>query len=152
MPTSSVACWSSHRTGASPGRTCRPTPATTPRPRRSWRRFGPRSRSVRAVSEVTVVAPFAGTVVAVWHDRHDSVVAGEPIVVLEAMKMEHEVVAELDGELRSVEVAVGDMVEPGQRLAVLAPAAVQTGPPSPAQTDPPATASNAARRALATTS
>src|SRR5947209_16257694 len=131
MPTSSVACWSSHRTGASPGRTCRPTPATMPRPRRSWRRFGPQSRSVRAVSEVTVVAPFAGTVVAVWPDRHDSVLAGQPIVVLEAMKMEHEILAEVDGEVRSVEVAVGDTVEQGQSLAVLVPGARDSDPAPP---------------------
>ncbi len=74
------------------------------------------------MSELNVVAPFAGTVVAVRHDRQASVVAGQPLIVLEAMKMEHEVVAEVDGTVRSVEVAVGDTVEPGQRLAVLEPA------------------------------
>ncbi len=71
--------------------------------------------------ELPVLAPFAGTVVAVWHDRHDPVTAGQAIVVLEAMKMEHEVVAEVDGRVQRVDVAVGDTVEPGQRLAVLAP-------------------------------
>ena len=48
--------------------------------------------------------------------------AGQALVVLEAMKMEHEVVAEVDGNVRSVYVAVGDSVAPGQRLAVLVPA------------------------------
>jgi acetyl-CoA carboxylase carboxyltransferase component len=38
------------------------------------------------------------------------------------MKMEHEVLAEVDGIVRTVEVAVGDTVEQGQRLAVVAPA------------------------------
>jgi acetyl-CoA carboxylase carboxyltransferase component len=69
-----------------------------------------------------VLAPFAGTVVAVCHDRQASVSAGQPLVVLEAMKMEHEVVAEVDGTVQRVDVAVGDTVEPGQRLAVVAPA------------------------------
>jgi acetyl-CoA carboxylase carboxyltransferase component len=75
------------------------------------------------VSEaLLVLAPFAGTVVAVWHDGQDSVMAGQALVVLEAMKMEHEVVAEVDGTVQRVDVAVGDTVEPGQRLAVLVPA------------------------------
>lgn len=75
------------------------------------------------MSEVTLVAPFAGTVVAVWHERHDPVRAGQTVVVLESMKMEHEVVAEIDGDVLSVEVAVGDTVQAGQCLAVLAPRA-----------------------------
>ncbi len=81
-------------------------------------------------------APFAGTVVAVWHDRQASVSAGQAIIVLEAMKMEHEIVAEVDGEVRSVEVAVGDTVEAGQRLAVVAPAIV-SGQPREEPAHPP---------------
>ena len=76
-----------------------------------------------------VLAPFAGTVVAVWHDGQPSVMAGQTLVVLEAMKMEHEVVAEVDARIRSVEVAVGDVVEPGQRLAVLEPAEAEEASP-----------------------
>jgi len=41
------------------------------------------------------------------------------VIVLEAMKMEHEVVADVDGVVRSVEVAVGDTVDEGQQLAIL---------------------------------
>jgi biotin carboxyl carrier protein len=67
--------------------------------------------------DLSVLAPFAGTVVAVWHARDDPVSAGEALVVLEAMKMEHEVLAEVDGTVRRVDVAVGDIVEQGQRLA-----------------------------------
>src|SRR5690348_4307785 len=94
-----------------------------PRLRRSWPRCARRSRSVHAVSEqLPVLAPFAGTVVAVREDGEHAVMAGQTLVVLEAMKMEHEVVAEVDGTVRAVEVAVGDTVEPGQRLAVLEPA------------------------------
>ncbi len=69
-----------------------------------------------------IVAPFAGTVVAIRHADQASVVAGQTLVVLEAMKMEHEIIAEVDGVLRGLEVAVGDTVEQGQRLAILAPA------------------------------
>jgi acetyl-CoA carboxylase carboxyltransferase component len=74
------------------------------------------------VSEsVPLHAPFAGTVVAVWHAGHGSVTAGQVLVVIEAMKMEHEIAAEVDGTVRSVEVAVGETVDEGQLLAVIAP-------------------------------
>jgi acetyl-CoA carboxylase carboxyltransferase component len=74
------------------------------------------------VSEsVPLHAPFAGTVVAVRRDRDDSVTAGEPLVVLEAMKMEHEIAAGASGVVNSLEVTVGDTVEEGQLLAVLTP-------------------------------
>jgi acetyl-CoA carboxylase carboxyltransferase component len=83
-----------------------------------------------------VLAPFAGTVVAVRQEEW--IGAGEALVVLEAMKMEHEILAEVDGVVSSVEVAVGDTVEPGQRLAVLEPALENTGadPPQDAPTAP----------------
>jgi acetyl-CoA carboxylase carboxyltransferase component len=88
--------------------------------------------------ELPVLAPFAGTVVAVCHDRQASVRAGQPLVVLEAMKMEHEVVAEIDGTVQRVEVAVGDAVESGQRLAVLEPAGKEAPAPSqPRDADEP---------------
>jgi acetyl-CoA carboxylase carboxyltransferase component len=89
------------------------------------------------VSEsIPVLAPFAGTVVAIARDRDDHVGAGEPLVVLEAMKMEHEVVAEVAGVVRSMEVAVGDTVEHGQRLAELAPR--PAAPPAPTRDSEPA--------------
>jgi acetyl-CoA carboxylase carboxyltransferase component len=73
-------------------------------------------------SEHSVTAPFAAVVVAIPHAREEHVGAGTPLMVLEAMKMEHEVLAEIDGVLRSLAVAVGDSVEEGQLLATLEPA------------------------------
>jgi acetyl-CoA carboxylase carboxyltransferase component len=83
------------------------------------------------VSEVPVLAPFAGVVVAIRQEEW--VGAGEPLVVLEAMKMEHEVLAEVDGIVRTLEVAIGDTVEQGQRLAVLTPAPAETEIEPPGQ-------------------
>ena len=45
--------------------------------------------------------------------------AGDPIVVLEAMKMEIPVVAPQDGTVASINVAVGDAVENGDVLATM---------------------------------
>jgi acetyl-CoA carboxylase carboxyltransferase component len=71
------------------------------------------------VRESSLLAPFAGTVIAVARAADEPVTVGSAVIVLEAMKMEHEVVADLDGIVRSVEVAVGDTVDEGQQLAVL---------------------------------
>ena len=69
-----------------------------------------------------VTAPFAGTVIAIARGPDEPVRAGAALVVLEAMKMEHEVIADTDAIVRRVEVSVGDTVDEGQLLAVLAPA------------------------------
>src|SRR5947208_7312180 len=69
-----------------------------------------------------IVAPFSGTVVAITRAPADPVTAGAALVVLEAMKMEHEVVADADGVLQRVEVAVGETVQEGQVLAVVSEA------------------------------
>ena len=74
------------------------------------------------IQESAVLAPFAGTVIAIAHEPPDTVRAGAAVVILEAMKMEHEVIAEIDGVLQRLEIAVGDTVEEGQLLAVLSAA------------------------------
>jgi acetyl-CoA carboxylase carboxyltransferase component/biotin carboxyl carrier protein len=75
---------------------------------------------VPSADELAVTAPMAGVVVAIARGPHEEVGAGTPVIVLEAMKMEHEVIAPAGGVVRRVEVAVGDAVEEGQLLAVVA--------------------------------
>jgi acetyl-CoA carboxylase carboxyltransferase component len=70
---------------------------------------------------IPLLAPFAGTVIAIAREPHEQVSAGEALVVLEAMKMEHEIQAGFDGVVVSLEVAVGDTVDEGQLVAVLTP-------------------------------
>ncbi|HUB04978.1 MAG TPA: carboxyl transferase domain-containing protein [Solirubrobacteraceae bacterium] len=76
---------------------------------------------------VRLHAPFAGTVVWVARDPDDGVTDGETLMVLEAMKMEHEIAAGVSGVVASLEVAVGDTVQEGQLLAVIAPGAAADG-------------------------
>src|SRR4051794_3631079 len=76
-----------------------------------------------ATASHTVLAPFAGVVVALPHGNDEQVVADTPVVVLEAMKMEHEVLAGADGVVAALVVAIGDAVEEGQPLLTLAPGA-----------------------------
>ena len=70
-------------------------------------------------------SPLIGTVIAVNATAGDTVRAGREIIVLESMKMEHPVVADADGTIATIEVAVGDTVEENQVLFTLAPGAVE---------------------------
>ena len=70
-----------------------------------------------AVLELT--APFAATVISVPDALPAPVAAGMPVIVLEAMKMEHELVAERDSVVCELAIAVGDTVTEGQLLARL---------------------------------
>jgi acetyl-CoA carboxylase carboxyltransferase component len=72
----------------------------------------------------TLLAPFAGTVAAIPAPLGTDVRAGQPVIVLEAMKMEHEIVAQADGRISGVSVQVGETVSEGQSLVVLSPGAV----------------------------
>jgi biotin carboxyl carrier protein len=64
-------------------------------------------------------APMPGTVVRVEVAEGTAVRAGEVVVVLEAMKMEHAVRAPAAGRVAALPVAAGQTVEAGQVLAVL---------------------------------
>jgi propionyl-CoA carboxylase alpha chain len=66
-----------------------------------------------------LVAPMPGTVVRVGIEPGQRVDAGEPLVWLEAMKMEHAVAAPAEGVVAEVNVLLGQQVEQGTTLAVL---------------------------------
>ncbi len=66
-----------------------------------------------------VVAPMPGAVLAVHVAVGAAVDAGDPLVTLEAMKMEHVVVAPGAGRVAEVGVRVGDQVTRGQALATI---------------------------------
>ena len=60
-----------------------------------------------------------GKIVAVPARAGDVVAKGQPIVVLEAMKMEHALVAPFDGVVETIGAAVGDQVVDGAVLAAV---------------------------------
>lgn len=65
------------------------------------------------------VAPMVGTVAAVLTGPGDQVIAGKPVVILESMKMEHEVVAASSGTVREVAVVPGNTVAAGDQLLLV---------------------------------
>ena len=60
-----------------------------------------------------------GTVVAVHAGVGDAVAEGQPLLVLEAMKMQHTINAPHAGTVIELDVAVGDQVNGGAVLAVV---------------------------------
>ena len=66
-----------------------------------------------------VPAHITGTVVRVEKRPGDSVGAGEPIVILESMKMEMPVESPVDGRVKEIRVKEGQSVAEGDVLAVV---------------------------------
>jgi propionyl-CoA carboxylase alpha chain len=67
----------------------------------------------------SLLAPMPGTVVRIVARPGEPVRAGSPVVVFEAMKMEHAVKAPVDGMVAEVLVTVGQTVDAGEPLAVI---------------------------------
>ena len=72
-----------------------------------------------AVGSVKIEAGAAGKVFKIEASVGQAVKAGDPVVIVEAMKMEIPVVAPQDGTVASINVTVGDAVEAGALLATL---------------------------------
>lgn len=66
-----------------------------------------------------LVAPMPGSVIELRCAAGDTVEAGQVLVVLEAMKMEHHITAPFDGTVTELPIAVGDQVENGALLLTI---------------------------------
>ena len=71
------------------------------------------------VDSGSLLAPMPGTVVRVDVEPGGRVTAGRPVLVLEAMKMQHTLTAPHDGEVTAIAVEVGSHVAAGAVLAVV---------------------------------
>lgn len=70
----------------------------------------------RLPEDVVCRSPICGQVIAVMAVAGQSVIRHEPVLVIEAMKMQNYVGAEVDGILKAVLVSPGDAVKAGQVL------------------------------------
>jgi biotin carboxyl carrier protein len=76
----------------------------------------PAAPATQSSSGKTLLAPLPGVIVAISVKPGESVNKGQEICTLEAMKMKNAIRSGRDGEIASVEVAVGDQVNHGQVL------------------------------------
>lgn len=94
-------------TGAASAPKAAPAPAAAP------------AAPAGAAGAVAVTAPMPGKILGVKASAGQAVKRGQVLLILEAMKMENEIVAPQDGTVATINVAVGDSVEPGATLATL---------------------------------
>ncbi|WP_276676095.1 acetyl-CoA carboxylase biotin carboxyl carrier protein subunit [Collinsella stercoris] len=90
-----------------------PAPAPAPEP-------APAPAAPAVAGSFAQTAPMPGTILDIHVKVGDTVAANQPVMVLEAMKMENEVVAEQAGTIASINVEKGTMVNPGDTLFTLA--------------------------------
>ena len=96
-------------------------PAAAPAPRAAAPAPAPAAKpaAAGAAGSISITAGAAGKVVDVVAAPGTAVKKGDPVVVLEIMKMETPVVAPQDGTVATVDVAKGETVESGAVLATM---------------------------------
>ena len=80
----------------------------------------PAAAPAAAGASEAVSSPMPGTILAVNVNVGDLVKAGQVLMILEAMKMENEIMAPIDGKVTSVAVSKGASVESGALLCTIA--------------------------------
>ena len=97
-----------------------PAPKATPAPAPKAAP-APKTEAPKAVPQgaETVEAPMPGTIFDIKVSEGDSVTEGQVLVVLEAMKMENEIVAPRSGKVAAINVSKGSAVNAGDPLVSL---------------------------------
>ena len=86
---------------------------------------GPAADAAQGGADGVIVAPMHGKVLAIEVAKGDRVARGQRLAVIEAMKMEHALLAQADGVVEDVTVEAGAQVAEGARLLVIQPSAVE---------------------------
>ncbi len=89
-----------------------------PRPAAAPKNDAP-SAPVGDSNGVKAVAPLPGTIMQIYVNVGDQVKRGDKILMYEAMKMENNFLAEVDGIIKDIKVRVGDNVLQGAVLAII---------------------------------
>ena len=79
----------------------------------------PATRASRRHREATMSAPMPGIVLKILVRPADVVLKGQPLLILEAMKMEHVIAAPRDGTIAAINCQEGELVQPGVELITL---------------------------------
>ena len=70
-------------------------------------------------ASMTVNSPMPGTIIDVLVSIGDAVKNGQPLIILEAMKMENEITAPADGVIKELLVEKGNIVASGEALCII---------------------------------
>jgi 3-methylcrotonyl-CoA carboxylase alpha subunit len=69
--------------------------------------------------DASMSAPMPGLVLKILVRQGEVVAKGAPLLILEAMKMEHQITAPRDGVIASIDCREGDLVQPGVELVTM---------------------------------
>ncbi len=105
---------------AAPAPTAAPAPAATPAPAAAPAPAATPTPAAAPADGVKVTAPLPGNILRVEVSAGATVKKGDILCILEAMKMENEIVAPQDGTVASVSATQGSSVNTGDLLFVLA--------------------------------
>ena len=90
-----------------------------------FRPAGVGGATASTASDGTILSPMPGKIIAVNVAAGDAVTKGQKLLTLEAMKMEHSLVAPFDGAVESLSAEMGAQVNEGAVLAEIVPEAAQ---------------------------
>jgi len=93
------------------------TPAPTPAP--AAPAAAPKPKKSAPAGKISITSPMPGTILSIKVKPGANVSKGDVIMILEAMKMENEILAPEDGVISSIEISEGASVNTGDLLAVM---------------------------------
>ncbi|GAE89050.1 biotin/lipoyl-containing protein [Acetivibrio straminisolvens] len=97
-----------------------PAPAASaPAPAQEPKAAAPKKDTAVPAGAVVIKAPMPGTILNILVNQGDTVKKGQVLLILEAMKMENEIVAPNDGTVASINVSKGSSVNVGEVLLSL---------------------------------
>ena len=95
-------------------------PVVAPRPKAApASSAAPAAPAAGDANGVKAVAPLPGTIMQIFVNVGDEVKRGDKILMYEAMKMENNFLAEVDGVIKDIKVKVGDNILQGAVLAII---------------------------------
>ena len=94
-------------------------PVIAQRPAAAPKADAPKAAATGDANGHKSVAPLPGTIMQIYVNVGDQVKRGDKILMYEAMKMENQFLAEVDGEIKDIKVRVGDNVLQGAVLVVI---------------------------------
>jgi biotin carboxyl carrier protein len=96
------------------------TPASVPAAPKAAAPAAASAPAVDSVEGTKIPAPMPGTILDVRVSKGDNVKKGDVMLILEAMKMENEIIAPLDGTIAAINVNKGDSINANQVMIVIA--------------------------------
>lgn len=78
--------------------------------------------------EISLKSPLGGRIIKVLAAKGQPVIAGQPVVIVESMKMENEVCANCDGIVQNLPISEGNLVQSNQILITFKKEGVNDGP------------------------